>query len=53
MIENGKTKAGDKDYFSKYKKYSIYDYTNLIVKNFYYRKNELLIYIINFIWELI
>jgi len=32
MMENGKSKAGDRDYFNKYKKYSIYDYTNLIVK---------------------
>jgi len=31
VLENGKTKAGDKDYFAKYKKYSVYDYTNLIV----------------------
>jgi hypothetical protein len=31
MIEDGKTKAGEKDYFSKYKKYSIYDYTNILV----------------------
>jgi hypothetical protein len=31
MIEDGKTKTGEKDYFLKYKKYSIYDYTNILV----------------------
>ena len=31
VIEEGKLKCGDRDYFQKYKKYSKYDYINLLV----------------------
>lgn len=31
VLENGKEKKGDRNYFSKYQKYSKYDYVNLLV----------------------
>jgi hypothetical protein len=38
VIEEGKEKKGDRDYFQKYRKYSKYDYINLLVKKKYFQK---------------
>ena len=45
VIEEGKEKKGDRNYFQKYHKYSKYDYINLLVKNLF--KNNFLMNFVN------